>query len=261
MFEGHLDAEVAAGDHEAVEGGDDGVEVLDGLRLLDLGDDGDAAAFLVHDPVDFLDVPAAADEGEGDEVGSGAQSPAEVVDVLVGEGGDGDGGAGEVETLVIGDEAALDDAGVDAGAVDRGDEEGDAAVVDEDAVAGGEVVGEVRVGGAALVAVAFDGLGGDGEVVAAFEEYGAFAEAAEADLRALKVREDADGAVGLVGGLADVGVALLVFGVGAVAEVEAGHVHAGLGKGLDLVVRGGGGSQGADDSGSAHGSSVGLTGG
>ena len=39
-----LHAEVAAGDHDRVEGVDDLVEVLDGLRLLDLGDDGDAAA-------------------------------------------------------------------------------------------------------------------------------------------------------------------------------------------------------------------------
>ena len=42
VLERHLDAEVAAGDHDAVEGLDDLVEVVDRLRLLDLGDDGDA---------------------------------------------------------------------------------------------------------------------------------------------------------------------------------------------------------------------------
>ena len=42
LLERHLDAEVAAGHHDAVEGADDLVEVLDGLRLLDLGDDGQA---------------------------------------------------------------------------------------------------------------------------------------------------------------------------------------------------------------------------
>lgn len=65
----------------------------------------------------------------------------------------------------------------------------------------------------------------DGEGVAAFKEYGAFGEVAEADLRALKVGEEADAAAGFVGGLADVVVPLLVFGVAAVAEVEAGYVH------------------------------------
>ena len=113
-----------------------------------------------------------------------------------------------------------------------------------------------------VLAVALDvGFDGDGEFVAAFKEYGAFAEAAESDLRALKVGEDADAAAGFVGGLADVVVALLVFGVGAVAEVEAGDVHSGFDECFDLLVRVGGGAQGADDLCSAHGSSLGLTGG
>ena len=109
------------------------------------------------------------------------------------------------------------------------------------------------------VAVALDLLDGDGEFVAAFKQYGAFAEAAEADLRALKVGEDADAAAGLVGGLAHAVVALLVVGVGAVAEVEAGHVHSGFDQCLDLVVRVGGGAQCADDLCSAHASSLRLT--
>lgn len=236
LFEGHFDAEVAAGDHDAVEGGDDVVDVVDGLGLFDLGDDGEASAFFVHDAVDVFDVAAAADEGEGDDVGAGAQRPAEVVDVFFGEGGDGDGDAGEVEALVVGDHAAFDDGGVDAGAVDVGDFEGDAAVVDEDAFAGGDVGGEAFVGGAAGVAVAVVVFDGDGELVSAFKEYGSFAEAGEADLRALKVCEDSDAAAGFVGGLAYVLVALFVFGVAAVAEVEAGDVHSGFDQGFDLVV-------------------------
>ena len=102
-------------------------------------------------------------------------------------------------------------------------------------------------------------LDGDGELVAAFKEYGPFAEAAEPDLRALKVGEDADAAAGLLGGLADAVVALLVLGVGAVAQVEAGHVHSGLDERLDLLVRVGGGAQGADDFCSAHAASLRLT--
>jgi hypothetical protein len=158
---------------------------------------------------------------------------------------------------VVGDHAAFEDGGVDSGAVDGGHLEADLAVVDEDAFAGGDVGGEAGVGGAAHPAVAFDAVfDGDGEGVAAFEEYGAFGEAAEPDLRALKVGEEADAAAGLVGGLADPVVALLVFGVAAVAEVEAGYVHSGVDQVLDLVVRVGGGSKGADDFGSAHGASL-----
>jgi hypothetical protein len=243
LFQWHFDAEVSAGDHDAVECGDDVVDVLHGLGFFDFGDDGEPAAFLVHDAVDVLDVVAGADEGEGDDVGAGAQGPAEVVLVLFGEGGDGDGDAGEVEAFVVGDDAALDDRGVDAGAVDVGDLQADLAVVDEDAFAGGDVVGEAGVGGAAGIAVAFDAFfDGDGEGVAAFKEYGAFGEAAESDFRALKVGEDSDAAAGFVGGLSYPVVALLVFGVAAVAEVESGYVHSGVDQGFDLVVRVGGGS-------------------
>ncbi len=163
---------------------------------------------------------------------------------------------------MVGDDAAFEYAGVYSGAVDGGDFEADLAVVDEDAFAGGDVGGEAGVGGAALVAVALGAVfDGDGEGVAAFEEYGAFVEAAEPDLRALKVGEDADAAAGFVGGFAYAPVALLVFGVGAVAEVEAGDVHSGFDEGFDLVVRVGGGPQSAYDFRSAHGSSLGLTGG
>ncbi|GGW84700.1 hypothetical protein GCM10010383_12010 [Streptomyces lomondensis] len=144
---------------------------------------------------------------------------------------------------------------MDAGAVDLGDLEADLAVVDEDAFAGGDVVGEADVGGAAHAAVAFGAVfDGDGEGVAAFKEYGAFGEAAEPDFRALKVGEDADAAAGLVGGLSDPVVALLVFDVSAVAEVEAGYVHSGVDQAFDLVVRVGGGPKGTDDLCSAHGS-------
>ncbi|MGY3683441.1 hypothetical protein ACVWXU_007064 [Streptomyces sp. TE33382] len=259
LFQGHFDAEVAAGDHDAVEGGDDAVDAVDGLGLLDLGDDGEPAALLLHDAVDVVDVASAAHEGEGDDVGADAQGPAEVVDVLFGESGDGDGDAGEVEPLVVGDHAALDDGGADPGAVDLGDFEGDAAVVDEDAFAGGDIGREAVVGGAAGVAVAFVGFDGDGEGVTAFKEYGSFAEASEADLRALKVGEDAYAAAGLLGCFAYTVVALFVFGVVAVAEVEAGDVHSRFDECLDLVVRVGCGAQGTNDFCSAHGSSLDLT--
>lgn len=197
---------------------------------------GSLLLFFVHDAVDVVDVGAAADEGERDGVGADAQGPAEVVDVLLGECGDGDGDAGEVESLVVGDHAALDDEGADAGAVNGGHFEGDFAVVDEDAFAGGDVGGESLVGGGAGVAVAVVGFDGDGEFVAAFKEYGAFVEAAEADLRALKVGEDSYAAAGFFRCLAYAVVALLVFGVGAVAEVEAGYVHSGFDQCFDLVV-------------------------
>ncbi len=104
-----LDAEVAAGDHDAVERVDDLFEVVDGLRLLDLRDDGDAHALLRHDLVHALDVGRAAHEGERDQVGADAQAPAQVVLVLLAQRGNADGDAGQVDALVVRDRAGDDD--------------------------------------------------------------------------------------------------------------------------------------------------------
>ena len=56
FFQGQLDAEVAARDHDRIERQHDGLEVVDGLGLLQLGDDGHAPADAVHHLVDQLDV-------------------------------------------------------------------------------------------------------------------------------------------------------------------------------------------------------------
>ena len=135
----------------------------------------------------------------------------------------------------------------DAGAVDRGDLEVDAAVVDEDAVAGADVVGKPEVGRGDLVAVAGNVFGGDGEVVAEAEADGAFREPAEPDLGALEVGEHADATTELGGGLPHPVVNLLVQLVAAMAEVETGHVHSRDDEFAEAFGRGGGGAKSADD--------------
>ena len=82
----------------------------------------------------------------------------------------------------------------------------------------------------------------------------------EPDLGALQVDEHGDPALGLVGRPADPEVDLLVVGVLAVREVQAGDVHAGLDEGADLRLAGHGWPQGADDLGAAHPPSLGLRG-
>jgi hypothetical protein len=42
ILRGHLDSKVASGDHDGIRSRDDVFDILDRLRLLDLGDDGDA---------------------------------------------------------------------------------------------------------------------------------------------------------------------------------------------------------------------------
>ncbi|GAA3147293.1 hypothetical protein GCM10020001_083260 [Nonomuraea salmonea] len=87
LLQGQLDAEVAAGDHDAVEGVDDLGEAVDGLRLLDLGEQRQAYGLLLHDVAHHVGVGRAADERQGDHVEAGAQRPAQVGFVLVGQRG------------------------------------------------------------------------------------------------------------------------------------------------------------------------------
>ena len=62
----NLDAEVAARDHDAVGGGDDGVEFDQRLVLLDLGDDRHALVAFGHERLNALDVLGGAHERERD---------------------------------------------------------------------------------------------------------------------------------------------------------------------------------------------------
>lgn len=233
VLEGHLDAEVAAGDHDAVERRDDALEVVDGLRLLDLGDDGDALAELVHDRVHVDDVVGRADERQRDHVDAEAHGEAEVLAVLVGQGRDADGDTRQVDALVVADLTADDRLGEHVGVGDLDRAEHDLAVVDEQDVAGSHVSGQPVVGGPDDRVVAVDRAGRDGEALAGAQRDRTAGEATGADLGALEVDEDADGSAGRVAGGADVAVDLLVHGVVTVGEVEAGDVHAGVDEGAE----------------------------
>lgn len=204
-------------------------------------------ALLVHDGADDERVVGAAHEGEGDHVEARAEGPAQILLVLLGEGGGRDGDAREVEPLVVGDHAADHDLGDDAGALHGGGLKDQAAVVDEDRVTGAHVAGQALVGRGDQVAVAGDVLGGDREDVAEAEAHRALGETAYTDLGALQVGEDADRHSQLGRGLPDPAVDLLVELVAPVAEVEPRHVHTGGDQLAQALRRRGGGPQCADN--------------
>ena len=95
-----LDAEVAAGDHRAVGLGEDGIEVLDGLAALDLGDDGRVGAERSDELARVHHVFGVANEAQGEEVDAGLHAGLDGFPVAVGEGGHGEVGVGEADALV-----------------------------------------------------------------------------------------------------------------------------------------------------------------
>ena len=247
LFERQLHAEVAARDHDRVERQHDRLEIVDRLGLLELGDHGYATPDAVHHLVHQLDVGRRPHERQRDQVDTQPQRELEVLDVLVGHRRHRHVHAGQRQTLVVGDRAALGDRAHHVVSVDPFDDQHHLAVVDEQAVPRRGVVGELLVRGGHPVVGALAVLDGDAHGVAALPERMAGSEPAEPDLRALQIGEDADRPAGDVGCGAHAVVGRLVVGVVAVAEVQARDVHAGLDQCPDHLVGVGGRAEGADD--------------
>src|SRR5690606_34812554 len=110
-LERQLDAQVATGDHDAVEGIDDLFERVDSLRLLDLRDDGDLDAFFCHDLVHTLDIAGVTHEGQRDQVCADVQAPTKICLVLFAERGNVDSDTGQVDALVVGNRTSDDHLG------------------------------------------------------------------------------------------------------------------------------------------------------
>ena len=251
---GHLDAEVAARDHEARALGEDLADVVDALHVLDLGDDLHVLlAVLLEDVLDVEDVLLGAGKGGGDEVDALLQAEDDVGAVLVRDEGHVELDAGDVDGLAVGERAGVERAADDVGAVlDLLHLEGDEAVVDEDAGAGLYVVRQAGVGDGDDALVALDVAGGQGKGLAVLDLDLAVFIGLGPDLRALCVKHDANGQAELCAAGLDLVHTLLMLLVRAVAEVQAGDVHARLHHALEHLVVVGRRAERTDDFRSAH---------
>ncbi len=142
---GHSIAEVAAGDHDGVGGGDDVVDDGDGVLVLDLGDGAGFAAVLVEHAAKFEDVGGFAAEAEGDEIDADFDAECDVGEVLLGERGEIDFDAGQIDVAAGAEGAGGEDFAADLVVVLDEDLEVNDAVVDEHGVADVDVVDEAVV--------------------------------------------------------------------------------------------------------------------
>ena len=226
LLQRYLDAEVTARNHDGIESQNDGFEGIDCLRLLELRDNRDAAAFLIHDFVDFVHVRRRTNEGQGNHVHAELQCEAKVSNVLLRQRRHRNVHAWEGHALVIGDRSALGDLTNNVIAVDFLADDGDLAVVDQQAVTRLRVLRQVLVGGGHAVVRAFYVFDGDADDFAVLPHLFTVDEATQTDLRSLEVRQDADCVAGLIGSLTDPAVVRLVVRMLAVGHVETRHVHA-----------------------------------
>ena len=245
---GDLHPQVAPGHHHAVGGVGDGVQVIHALPVLNFGDDADVlAAETVQHGADLRHVGGAADKGGGHKVEVVLHREAQVLLVLVGEGGQGDGHAGDIDALVVGQGAAGDHPAADVLAVDVLHLQVHQAVVDEHVASALELLVEVGVGDGHLPGVPLHLPGGEGKRVAVAELDAAAGKGADADLGALGVQNGGHGPAQAVPHPLEPGEQGAVGLVGAVGEVEAGGVHAGQDQLLDDLLAVGGGAKGADN--------------
>ena len=100
---GDLDTEVTTGNHDTIGGLQNLVKVVDTLLVLDLGDDLNLLALLAENITNALDVTATADERSEDHVNVVLDTELQVADVLLGQSGQVNVGAGQVDTLARGD--------------------------------------------------------------------------------------------------------------------------------------------------------------
>ena len=228
-----LHPKITAGHHDTIERFDDFREIVDGLRLLDLGQDRDTDSLLLHDRVHIIDIACISDERKRDHVGADPKPPAQVFNILFRHRRNAHGDTGQVEALVVRDSSTLDHPGDDPRAIDAENLQGNAAIVDEDCIAHGHVAGEPLVGRRDHVLIARDVVGRDDELVSHIEEDRARGKSPESDLGALEVDENANPTAGFVRCLAYGGIHGCMVSMVTVRQIETGDVHPGIHEAAD----------------------------
>ena len=183
-----LDAEVAAGDHDAAaRGADDLGRVLGRLALLDLGDHRDVGAERAQPLGDRLEVGRGGDEGQRQQVDAVLDRELDPAQVAV--GGGRAGGAGDVHPLVGGQRAADLDLAVDAVLLALVDPQADRAVGEVDELVLAQR-GDAGPGDRDRLLVALDLARGERHVGPGLQLGDVVAQLADPHLRPRQVAED-----------------------------------------------------------------------
>ena len=204
------------------------------------------------DLLDHVHVGGGADERKSDRVHAVVEAELEILTIFFGHGGNRQRCAGQIDALVFAQSSAVQDVADNVFAAHGAHAQFDQAVAQQNARAGGNFAGEIGKGGGNAGRSAGDVARGDDHGRTAFELDGFVAlQASSADLRALQILENADGAIFLLGGEAQALDVVGVVFVGAVGKIQAGNVHAEAKQVAHGGLRVAGGADGADDFGAA----------
>ena len=234
----HFDAEIAARHHQRVGNFHDLVEPRNGLRLLDLGENGGPPA---HDLLHLRNVIGALHEGDRDPVDALMQGGVKIRAVLGRHRRHRDFRVGQAHALAVGHAPANIDDNDRAVRRRLDDMHAQLAVVDQHRMAGPQGFEDFRMGQMHACHVARLRVGVEHESGAVLQIHPAFSKSANAQLGPLQVGENADGAAEFLLQPANRLDTLMQHLVAGMAHVDAKHIDAGLKQALHhgAVLRGG----------------------
>ena len=181
-------AQISTGDHDGICDGDDAEDIFDGELVFDLGDNFDLwGVVLVEEGAEGRDVVGITDKGERDPIDACFQSDEKIGGIFLGDGGEIDADAREVDVATISESTGGEDAAVEGVGVFFDDLEVNDAVVDKEFLPGLEIMNEVGIvdgngGGRSL------GINGEDEGLIDFELAGG-ANGTRADGGTLSIEE------------------------------------------------------------------------
>ncbi len=137
-----LHAEIAAGDHHAIGCLENFFELIECLGLFQFGDHGNIAVVSRDDLLGSSDIGGGTHERESYYVNAVFKAKFKVLAVFGGKRRNGEGGAGQVNALVLAEKAAVDDLTFDFASTDAHDTKFDQAVGEQDAGIGPNFLGQ-----------------------------------------------------------------------------------------------------------------------
>ena len=182
-----LHAHVAAGNHHAVGHGQDLIDVVHALLVLQLGDDAHVGVVLIQQAANLHHVLGAAAEGRRHKVKALLDAKEQVLPVLGAHVGHGQMHAGDVHALPVLDGSAVLHQTGDVRLRPLQHLHADEAVVQHDLAAGVHILGQVLVAHGADVLRAGDLAGGEGELLPGLQHDLALGKGLQANFRAFRI--------------------------------------------------------------------------
>ena len=227
FLERHLDAEISAGNHDAVRFLQNLLQIGDALHALDFRDDQRMASVFLQNLTNVADILRGSCKGCGHKFKALLASEDEVFSVLVADERHREVGSRDVDSLVIRNRSSIENRAVYFLSFHGVNPHADESVIDHDLCPRLHVPRQVLVRDGTDVFIAKDlFIGREGEFLSFLQHDFSVLEITGADLRSFRVKKGRDWKVQFTAELQNFTQTCSVLGVRSVREIEARDIHA-----------------------------------